>query len=84
MDAIGGDELDGAGAAVAMVADPDRDPDVNMERPNAERPEFDLAAHLELINNLSLDDASNQCYPVVIESLQSTKCVGVSAGHRHR
>ena len=44
----------------------------------------ELQAHLELINNLTLDDSSNQCYPMLVESLQLTKVVGVSAGHRHR
>jgi alpha-tubulin suppressor-like RCC1 family protein len=79
--ALGGEELGGENAAAVMVGGPNRDE--NFERPNAVRPEFDLAAHLDLINNLSLEDSSNQCYPCVIDSLQSVRCIGVSAGHRH-
>jgi Regulator of chromosome condensation (RCC1) repeat len=44
----------------------------------------ELRAHLELIANLTLDDSSNQCIPVPLESLKLTKAIGVSAGHRHR
>lgn len=43
----------------------------------------DIQANLDFINNISLDDSSNQCYPVVIESLQTVKIVGASSGHRH-
>lgn len=43
----------------------------------------ELRAHLDLISNLTLDDSSNQCFPMLIESLNLTKAVGVSAGHRH-
>lgn len=43
----------------------------------------DLLEHLNLINNMSLDDSSDQCIPKLIDSLQHVKCVGVSAGHRH-
>ncbi|CAB9510580.1 Ultraviolet-B receptor UVR8 [Seminavis robusta] len=42
-----------------------------------------LRAHLDLLCNLSLDDSSNQCIPMVVESLQLTKAIGASAGHRH-
>lgn len=86
--ALGGEEFDGEDGTAAMVAPRAQAPverdDDDWNMPNAARPDFDLAAHLELINNLSLEDSSNQCFPVVIESLQSVKCVGVSAGHRHR
>lgn len=44
----------------------------------------ELRAYLDLINNLTLDDSSNQCYPMLVEPLKLTKAVGVSAGHRHR
>ena len=43
----------------------------------------ELAAHLDLIANLSLDDSSNQCIPQPIESLRHVRVVGASAGHRH-
>lgn len=43
----------------------------------------ELAAHLDLIANLSLDDSSDQCIPKVIDSLKDIKVVGASAGHRH-
>ena len=39
-------------------------------------------AHLDLLANLTLDDPSDQCYPVAI-SLEGVKIVGASAGHRH-
>lgn len=44
----------------------------------------ELRAHLELIANVTLDDSSNQCIPMPVESLKLTKAIGVSAGHRHR
>ena len=83
--ALGGDE-----AIVPMAA-----PEANegaVQRPQ-EQPgngtvgqgiDDELRAHLDLINNLTLDDSSNQCFPVLVESLKLTKSVGVSAGHRHR
>ena len=40
-------------------------------------------AHLDLLGTLTLDDASDQCYPVIIDSLQGIKIIGASAGHRH-
>mmetsp|Transcript_25517 Transcript_25517/g.55214 ORF Transcript_25517/g.55214 Transcript_25517/m.55214 type:complete len:724 (+) Transcript_25517:401-2572(+) len=40
-------------------------------------------AHLDLLGNLTLDDPSNQCYPLLIDSLQEVRIVGASAGHRH-
>jgi alpha-tubulin suppressor-like RCC1 family protein len=44
----------------------------------------ELAAHLDLIASVSLDDASDQCVPKVIDMLQGrVKLVGASAGHRH-
>merc|ERR1712232_1553188 len=44
---------------------------------------FDLMAHLDLINNLSLEDSSDQCIPMKIDSLKEIRVVGASAGHRH-
>ena len=43
----------------------------------------ELAAHIDLIANLSLDDSSTQCIPQPVESLQGVQLVGCSAGHRH-
>jgi len=43
----------------------------------------ELAAHIDLIANLSLDDSSDQCIPMIIDSLKGIKIVGASAGHRH-
>ena len=31
----------------------------------------------------TLDDPSNQCYPMLIDSLKGFRSVGVCAGHRH-
>lgn len=43
----------------------------------------ELLAHLDRIVSLKLEDSSNQCIPMVIDSLQGVKIVGASAGHRH-
>jgi alpha-tubulin suppressor-like RCC1 family protein len=43
----------------------------------------ELAAHLDLIANLSLDDSSDQCIPQTVEALKGITIVGCSAGHRH-
>jgi alpha-tubulin suppressor-like RCC1 family protein len=43
----------------------------------------ELAAHLDLIANLTLDDSSDQCIPKVVDTLQGIRLVGASAGHRH-
>jgi len=43
----------------------------------------ELAAHLDLIANLSLDDSSDQCIPKQIDSLERVRIIGASAGHRH-
>jgi alpha-tubulin suppressor-like RCC1 family protein len=50
---------------------------------NEEQGSFDLAAHLDLIANLTLEDSSDQCVPTLIDSLQGIKIVGSCAGHRH-
>ena len=42
----------------------------------------DIIVALDALN-LTLEDPSDQCYPKVIDSLEGTRCVGVSAGHRH-
>jgi hypothetical protein len=41
-------------------------------------------AQLDLLANLSLDDSSNQCYPVLVDSLEGINIVGACAGYRHR
>lgn len=43
----------------------------------------DLMAHLDLITNIKLKDSSDQCIPKVIDSLETVKVIGASAGHRH-
>lgn len=43
----------------------------------------EIRANLDFINNISLDDSSNQNFPMVIDSLQSVKIVAASSGHRH-
>ena len=43
----------------------------------------ELAAHLDLICNLTLEDSSDQCIAKKIDSLQGIRIVGASAGHRH-
>jgi Regulator of chromosome condensation (RCC1) repeat len=53
------------------------------ERTRKEREAEELLAHLDMIANLTLDDSSNQCIPLVIESLQGVNIVAASAGHRH-
>lgn len=42
-----------------------------------------LMAELDRIANLKLADSSDQCIPKIIDSLESIKIVGASAGHRH-
>jgi Regulator of chromosome condensation (RCC1) repeat len=80
--ALGGDEA--AVPVAVQAAEPQPQPQQPAQQEARGADNFDLQAHLELISNLTLDDSSNQCYPMVIESLQLTKSVGVSAGHRHR
>ena len=43
----------------------------------------ELRQHLDLIANLSLEDSSDQCIPVRVDSLIGVKIVQASAGHRH-
>jgi hypothetical protein len=80
------------GAAAAAVVDP------TVQQPFEVPPnddlvlhgggEFQLTAaqmsHLDLLANCTLDDSSDQCIPVIIDSLSGIKIVGASAGHRHR
>lgn len=78
--ALAGDE-DMPPAAMAAVAAEQAAP---VRVPVAER-DFaaELREHLDLIANLSLEDASDQCIPKRIESLEGIKLVQGSAGHRH-
>lgn len=50
-----------------------------------ERPDVvsELMAHLDYVTNLTLDDSSDQCIPMKVDSLKGIKIVGSSAGHRH-
>lgn len=56
---------------------------------NAEPPadgdalQAEIRANLDFINNITLEDSSNQTFPMLIDSLQSVKIVAASAGHRH-
>ena len=43
----------------------------------------EMRAHLDLLGNLTLDDPSDQCFPVKVDALEGIKITGVSAGHRH-
>lgn len=43
----------------------------------------DVLAHIDRMANLTLEDSSNQCIPMVIDSLKGITIVGASAGHRH-
>lgn len=58
-------------------------PDHVVAEPAPRNAAEELAAHLDLIANLSLDDSSDQCIPIAIDSLPGIKLVGASAGHRH-
>ena len=51
--------------------------------PPARDASAELAAHLDLIANLTLDDSSDQCIPKLVDSLHGIQLVGASAGHRH-
>lgn len=44
---------------------------------------IELAAQLDLIANVSLDDSSDQCIPKIIDSLIGIHIIGSCAGHRH-
>jgi alpha-tubulin suppressor-like RCC1 family protein len=80
-------EYDADAAVVALGGMPGADNEngadhaanVDVERDAA----AELAAHLDLIANLTLDDSSDQCIPMIIEPLQTVKIIGASAGHRH-
>jgi alpha-tubulin suppressor-like RCC1 family protein len=70
------DENNGGDGVAAPVAAP-------VVAPVAVQQVSELLAHLEMLANLSLDDSSNQCIPVLIGSLKGIVMVGASAGHRH-
>jgi len=78
---LGGEEalpLAGAAAGDAVPLVDDQPPHGEERGAAAE-----LLAHLDRIANLKLEDSSDQCIPMVIDSLQGVKIVGASAGHRH-
>jgi alpha-tubulin suppressor-like RCC1 family protein len=66
---------------------PENDPAPPPPPPPPLLPERDfaaeLAAHLDLLATLTLDDSSDQCVPRPVESLRGIRIVGSSAGHRH-
>jgi len=43
----------------------------------------EMRGNLDLLANLTLDDASDQCVPKKVGALEGVEIVGVSAGHRH-
>lgn len=69
----GGDQLDGIPALddAGLEAVPRNDMDA------------ELAAHLDLIANLSLNDSSDQCIPKIVDTMVGIKIIGSSTGHRH-
>ena len=44
---------------------------------------LEMENHLDLLANVTLNDNSNQCIPMVIDVLKGIHLVGSSAGHRH-
>jgi len=76
------DENEGAGAAEHMAQQPAQ-PAEPAPLNDDEQQRAELQAHLDLIANLTLEDSSNQCIPMKIESLDGIRIVGSSAGHRH-
>ncbi len=54
--------------------------EVNHNMPHVDQ---QMREQLDLLANLTLDDASDQCIPKVIDALQGVRIVGASAGHRH-
>lgn len=43
----------------------------------------EIMAHIDLIANLTLDDSSDQCIPMLVDALKDIRIIGASAGHRH-
>jgi hypothetical protein len=86
--ALGGEEglaVPAMAAAAAPPPPPPR-PDADVEdRPLGELRGIaaDVLAHIDRMANLTLEDSSNQCIPMVIDSLKGISIVGASAGHRH-
>ena len=84
-------EYDAAAALSGMVEDLPEEEAAEAAEAAAPAVQFDnntgisdeTRAHLDLLAKLTLDDPSDQCYPVVIDSLEGVKIVGASAGHRH-
>lgn len=80
-------------ADVAVVAQAPLNDDAHvpvlLENPAAAGPllgnaiSAEMRQHLDLLANLTLDDRSDQCIPVRIDSLEGLKIIGASAGHRH-
>jgi alpha-tubulin suppressor-like RCC1 family protein len=81
-----------AQAAVGQIItnDDDDENDINhviviapTEQQRQQQEQAEVAAQIDLIANLSLEDSSDQCIPKVIDSLKGIYIVGASAGHRH-
>jgi hypothetical protein len=67
-------------AAAVPAAAPDADMDAAVDGADFAA---ELIAHLDMLANISLTDSSDQCIPMVIDSLKGIKIIGASAGHRH-
>lgn len=82
---LGGDDILPLAGAGAEAAAADAVPQVHDRLPQdaQQGAAAELLAHLDRIASLKLEDSSNQCIPMVIDSLQGVKIVGASAGHRH-
>jgi alpha-tubulin suppressor-like RCC1 family protein len=84
--ALGGEEGLVVPVMAAAPPPPPPRPDAAVEdRPPGELRGIaaDVLAHIDRMANLTLDDSSNQCIPLVIDSLKGISIVGASAGHRH-
>lgn len=67
-------------AALANLGD---DLDEGVMENNIAVMDEEMRHNIDLIANLTLDDGSDQCVPMKIESLKGIHIVGISAGHRH-
>jgi alpha-tubulin suppressor-like RCC1 family protein len=80
---LGGDEVLPLVGVAAEAAAADAVPQVDDRPPEEQGAAAELLAHLDRIANLKLEDSSDQCIPMVIDSLQGVTIIGASAGHRH-
>ena len=75
--------FDGMAIADGEGAVPEPPPAADNEQNPDDVLRAEIRANLDFINSISLDDSSNQNFPMVIDSLQSVKIIAASAGHRH-